>query len=172
MVVVAPGADLAHAAALLGDEVTTVPGGPTRQVSVSFGLAALSDDVDTVLVHDVARPFVPVDVVHRVLARLADGADAVVPARPVTDTIKQVDEEGAVVATLDRSGLRAVQTPQGFRRAVLEAAHAAGAGRSLTDDAALVEATGRPRRRGRRRRGGVQDHRPWDLALAEAVAAR
>ncbi len=149
-----------------------MPGGPTRQVSVSFGLAALSDDVDTVLVHDVARPFVPVDVVQRVLARLADGADAVVPARPVTDTIKEVDEEGAVVATLDRSGLRAVQTPQGFRRAVLEAAHAAGAGRSLTDDAALVEVRG-----GRvvvvdGAEEAFKITRPWDLALAEAVAAR
>jgi 2-C-methyl-D-erythritol 4-phosphate cytidylyltransferase len=172
VVVVAPGAHLAHAAALLGDEVTTVPGGPTRQASVSFGLAAVADDVDTVLVHDVARPFVPVDVVERVLARLADGADAVVPARPVTDTIKEVDEEGAVVATLDRSGLRAVQTPQGFRRAVLEAAHAAGARPSLTDDAALVEARG-----GRVVVVDGADEafkitRPWDLALAEAVAAR
>ena len=68
-IVVAPGPHLAHAAALLGDEVTTVAGGPTRQASVSFGLAALAADVDTVLVHDVARPFVPVEVMDRVLRR-------------------------------------------------------------------------------------------------------
>jgi 2-C-methyl-D-erythritol 4-phosphate cytidylyltransferase len=107
-----------------------------------------------------------------VLDALADGADAVIPTRPVTDTIKQVDEDGTVVATLDRSELRAVQTPQGFRRAVLEAAHAAGVGRNFTDDAALVEAHGG--------RVAVVDGadeafkitRPWDLALAEAVARR
>ena len=173
VVVVAPGLYVAHAAALLSDEVTTIAGGPTRQASVSFGLAAVATDVDTVLVHDVARPFVPVEVVDRVLAALAEGgADAVIPTRPVTDTIKQVDEEGAVVATLDRSELRVVQTPQGFRRAVLEAAHAAGVGRNFTDDAALVEAHGG--------RVAVVDGadeafkitRPWDLALAEAVAGR
>jgi 2-C-methyl-D-erythritol 4-phosphate cytidylyltransferase len=172
VVVVAPGPRLAHAAAVIGDEVTIVPGGPTRQASVSFGLAALADDVDTVLVHDVARPFVPVDVLERVLAGLAEGADAVVPVRPVTDTVKQVDEEGTVVATLDRTVLRAVQTPQGFRRAVLEAAHVGAAGHGATDDAALVE-----------QRGGrvvVVDGadeafkitHPWDLALADAMAVR
>jgi 2-C-methyl-D-erythritol 4-phosphate cytidylyltransferase len=172
IIVVAPGLYVAHAAAVLSDEVTTVAGGPTRQASVSFGLAALAADVDTVLVHDVARPFVPVEVLDRVLDALADGADAVIPTRPVTDTIKQVDEDGTVVATLDRSELRAVQTPQGFRRAVLEAAHAAGVGRNFTDDAALVEAHGG--------RVAVVDGadeafkitRPWDLALAEAVARR
>jgi 2-C-methyl-D-erythritol 4-phosphate cytidylyltransferase len=172
VVVVAPGLYVAHAAALLSDEVTTIAGGPTRQASVSFGLAAVATDIDTVLVHDVARPFVPVEVVDRVLAALAEGADAVVPTRPVTDTIKQVDEEGAVVATLDRSELRVVQTPQGFRRAVLEAAHAAGVGRNFTDDAALVEAHGGQVAVVDGADEAFKITRPWDLALAEAVAGR
>ena len=172
VVVVAPGLYVAHAAALLSDEVTTIAGGPTRQASVSFGLAALATDIDTVLVHDVARPFVPVEVVDRVLAALAEGADAVVPTRPVTDTIKQVDEDGAVVATLDRSELRVVQTPQGFRRAVLEAAHAAGVGRNFTDDAALVEAHGGQVAVVDGADEAFKITRPWDLALAEAVAGR
>ena len=172
VVVVAPGLYVAHAAALLSDEVTTIAGGPTRQASVSFGLAAVATDIDTVLVHDVARPFVPVEVVDRVLAALAEGADAVVPTRPVTDTIKQVDEDGAVVATLDRSELRVVQTPQGFRRAVLEAAHAAGVGRNFTDDAALVEAHGGQVAVVDGADEAFKITRPWDLALAEAVAGR
>ena len=172
VVVVAPGLYVAHAAALLSDEVTTIAGGPTRQASVSFGLAAVATDIDTVLVHDVARPFVPVEVVDRVLAALAEGADAVVPTRPVTETIKQVDEDGAVVATLDRSELRVVQTPQGFRRAVLEAAHAAGVGRNFTDDAALVEAHGGQVAVVDGADEAFKITRPWDLALAEAVAGR
>ena len=139
---------------------------------MSFGLAAVATDVDTVLVHDVARPFVPVEVVDRVLAALAEGADAVIPTRPVTDTIKQVDEDGAVVATLDRSELRVVQTPQGFRRAVLEAAHAAGVGRNFTDDAALVEAHGSQVTVVDGADEAFKITRPWDLALAEAVAGQ
>jgi 2-C-methyl-D-erythritol 4-phosphate cytidylyltransferase len=172
VVVVAPGGSLARAAALLDDGVTTVAGGPTRQASVAFGLAALAADVDTVLVHDVARPFAPAGVLDRVLAALVDGADAVVPGRPVIDTIKRVDDDGAVVETLDRSGLWAVQTPQGFRRSVLEAAHASGVGRGLTDDAGLVEADG-----GRVVVVDGADEafkitRPGDLIRAAAVAPR
>ncbi len=155
-----------------GDDVTVVAGGATRQQSVGAGLATLAADVDTVLVHDVARPFVPAEVIDRVLAALAAGADAVIPARPVTDTIKRVAAGGVVAETLDRSTLWAVQTPQGFGRNVLVAAHEAAAVGDVTDDAGLVEAHG----------GTVvvvdgadeafKITRPWDLVLAEAVAAR
>jgi 2-C-methyl-D-erythritol 4-phosphate cytidylyltransferase len=151
---------------------TVVAGGSTRQASVACGLAAVSHDVDAVLVHDVARPFAPRDVIDRVLAALAAGADAVIPACPITDTVKRVDASGAVVETIDRSALRAVQTPQGFRRSVLVAAHTLGARTVATDDAALVEAQG-----GRVVVVDGADEsfkitRPWDLLLAEAVAAR
>lgn len=169
-VVVAP-ADRIDEAQRLAPDAVVVAGGATRQESVDAGLSALPDDVDVVLVHDVARPFVPRAVIDRVLDALTEGVDAVVPALPVTDTIKQVDEHNEVVATIDRTQLVAVQTPQGFRRAALVDAHANGAGTAATDDAWLVESN-----------GGVvvvvsgdddsfKITRPGDLARAEAVAA-
>ena len=75
-----------------------------------------------VLVHDAARPLVPPEVVDRVVAALRAGADGVVPALPLADTVKRVGPDGSVAETLDRSALRAVQTPQGFPLAVLREA--------------------------------------------------
>src|SRR5437773_1897674 len=103
--------------------VTVVAGGRTRQDSVRLGLGVLPDDVDVVLVHDAARPFVPAHTIARVLAAIEDGADAVVPAVPVADTIKRVSADGLVLGTVERAELRAAQTPQGFRRGPLSAAH-------------------------------------------------
>jgi 2-C-methyl-D-erythritol 4-phosphate cytidylyltransferase len=170
VIVVAPADRLDEAKALTGAVV--VAGGATRQASVAAGLAALDADVDTVLVHDVARAFVPAAVIDRVVAAVAGGADAVIPVRAVTDTIKRVDDTRRVVDTVDRSALVAVQTPQGFRRSVLDAAHAAAASDAVTDDAGLVESYG----------GTVvvvdgadesfKVTHPWDLVVAEAVAAR
>jgi 2-C-methyl-D-erythritol 4-phosphate cytidylyltransferase len=170
VIVVAPVERVGPAEALTGS--TVVAGGATRQASVAAGLAALASDVEAVLVHDVARAFAPVAVIERVIAALDAGADAVIPVRPITDTIKQVDADGRVVQTVDRSTLVAVQTPQGFRRSVLAAAHRAAPQAEVTDDAGLVEAYG----------GTVvvvdgadesfKITHPWDLALAEAVATR
>jgi 2-C-methyl-D-erythritol 4-phosphate cytidylyltransferase len=115
--------------------VLFVPGGATRSASVRCGLAAVPDAADVVLVHDGARPLASVELYRRVIDAVIDGADAVVPVVAVVDTIRSVD--GGVV---DRERLRAVQTPQGFRGAVLRAAHAGGA--EATDDAALAEAIG------------------------------
>lgn len=143
---------------LAGDPSVTVPvtvvdGGPTRQASVAAGLAAGGRAHDVVLVHDAARPLVPADLVRRVAAAVRAGHGAVVPGLPVTDTVKQVvpgDDAELVVGTPDRAVLRAVQTPQGFSRDLLERAHRAGRGRSgseavaATDDAGLVEALGEP----------------------------
>lgn len=117
-----------------------VAGGAERSASVAAGLAALHPACDVVLVHDAARCLTPVAVFDRVVAAVRSGADGVVPGVPLVDTVKAVDADGLVTATPDRASLRAVQTPQGFRRQVLEAAHAAGGG--ATDDAALVEALG------------------------------
>jgi 2-C-methyl-D-erythritol 4-phosphate cytidylyltransferase len=152
---------------------TVLPGGVTRQESVARALGAVADDVDAVLVHDVARAFVPVEMIGRVLAALADGAEAVVPVVPVTDTIRscdpRTDQLGGVV---DRTKLRAMQTPQGFQRAVLTEAHEKGRTLQVTDDVALVEALGR------RVVAVPGDGRafkitaPLDLALAEVVAAQ
>ncbi|HEY2984177.1 MAG TPA: 2-C-methyl-D-erythritol 4-phosphate cytidylyltransferase [Jatrophihabitantaceae bacterium] len=172
LVVVAPAALLGRCAELTGAGVTVVAGGATRQASVRAGLAALAPDVDAVLVHDVARPFVPVEVLDRVLAALAGGAVAVIPGLPVTDTIKRVDAGHVVAETLDRSTLRAVQTPQGFDRAVLVAAHDAAPSGDVTDDAGLVEARGATVVVVDGADEAFKITRPWDLVLAEAVTAR
>jgi 2-C-methyl-D-erythritol 4-phosphate cytidylyltransferase len=126
-------------AMLAGLSVSVVAGGPERQDSVRLALAALPPDVDLVLVHDAARALVPVPVVEAVVAALREGAAAAVPVLAVSDTVKRV-ADGTVVQTLDRSSLVAVQTPQGFVRAVLERAHESDA--LVTDDAAMVEALG------------------------------
>src|SRR5205823_707637 len=121
--------------------------GPDRTSSVRHGLAALPDRVGRVLVHDAARCLVPGDLVRRV-AEAVPTWGAVVPGLPLADTVKQVDAAGTVVATPDRAWLRAVQTPQGFDRDLLERAHRtqqrAGSPSEATDDAALVERLGEP----------------------------
>ena len=118
-------------------------GGKLRQDSVRMGLAALPANVTHVLVHDAARPFVTPGLIRKVCDCLADGATAVIPAIPVTDTIKTV-ANGRVVSTLPRADLVAVQTPQGFALDALAAAHAHAVATNLTvtDDAALLEALG------------------------------
>lgn len=106
------------------------------------GLDALREDDSIVLVHDAARAMAPAALFGAVIAAVRAGHDAVVPALPVVDTIKQVDGSGQVVTTQDRAALRAVQTPQGFRRDVLLRAHASAGPAGATDDAALVESCG------------------------------
>jgi 2-C-methyl-D-erythritol 4-phosphate cytidylyltransferase len=173
VVVAAPPHEVTSVRALLADhevpaEVCVVAGGATRQESVRLAVAALAPDVDIVLVHDAARPLVPVELVDAVAAAVRDGADAVVPGLPVTETIKEVDGASVVRTTLDRSALRAVQTPQGFRRALLEQAHAA-ADLVATDDAGLVERLGRPVRVVPGAEEAFKVTRPLDLLLAEAL---
>jgi 2-C-methyl-D-erythritol 4-phosphate cytidylyltransferase len=140
VVVVAPATHVTHAAELTA--VPVVAGGAERQDSVAAGLAALPDDAELVLVHDVARPFVPNSVIDAVIAALRDGAVAVVPVVPIHDTVRRLDDDGALDGIVDRARLAAVQTPQGFRRDVLALAHQRAAGVVATDDAALVEALG------------------------------
>ena len=117
-----------------------VAGGATRSESVRNGLAVVPPDATIVCVHDAARPLASEALFAAVVAAVHGGADAAVPAVPVTDTIKVVDASGAVVATPERATLVAVQTPQAFRAPALRRAHAAGT--DSTDDAALVEAAG------------------------------
>ncbi|GGV69753.1 MULTISPECIES: 2-C-methyl-D-erythritol 4-phosphate cytidylyltransferase [Streptomyces] len=158
-------------------DILVVPGGSSRQESVRLGLQALPPGHDIVLVHDAARPLVPVDTVDAVIEAVRAGAPAVVPALPLADTVKQVEPAAApgepepVVATPDRSLLRAVQTPQGFDRATLVRAHETVT-TDVTDDASMVEQLGE-------RVVTVPGHeeafkvtRPLDLVLAEAVLAR
>jgi 2-C-methyl-D-erythritol 4-phosphate cytidylyltransferase len=184
VVVAAPPDEVSAVRRMLDDvlpdrvDLVVVPGGASRQESVRRALDVLPDDVDIVLVHDAARCLVPVSLVEAVVAAVRSGAGAVVPGLPVADTVKRVGDDGLVAATLDRSELWSVQTPQGFRPAVLMAAHQAGkrAGTGpenepATDDAGLVERIG-----GRVTLVPGSDEafkvtRPVDLLLAEAVLA-
>ena len=134
-------------AILLAEELGTgkvsasVSGGATRTESVRAGVAEVPEEALVVLVHDAARPFLPGDVIERVLAPLGEGWDGAVPALPVADTLKRADPDEAVAETVDRSSLYAVQTPQAFLADVLRKA-LAGDVEDASDCAALVEAQG------------------------------
>jgi 2-C-methyl-D-erythritol 4-phosphate cytidylyltransferase len=128
------------ASAAGGEPPRLVAGGASRSESVRKGLAAVPADALVVLVHDGARPFVTGALFERVVAAVRAGADGVIPGIALTDTIKRVAADGTVLATVDRSDLRAVQTPQGFSAAILRAAYADDP--DATDDAAVVEAAG------------------------------
>lgn len=156
-----------------------VPGGGTRQESVKLGLDALPEDIGVVLVHDAARPLVPVDTVDAVIEAVRDGAPAVVPALPLADTVKEVEpgapgEPEPVLSTPVRARLRAVQTPQGFDRDTLMRAHqeVAVSGEGATDDAGMVERLGAPVVVVPGHEEAFKVTRPLDLVLAEAVLAR
>jgi 2-C-methyl-D-erythritol 4-phosphate cytidylyltransferase len=114
-------------------------GGATRSESVRAGLALVPDDATVIVVHDAARPLATRALWAAVLAAVRDGADAAIPALPLTDTVKRV-KEGRVVETVPREDLYGVQTPQAFAAAALRAAHAQRD--DATDDAALIEANG------------------------------
>lgn len=117
-----------------------VPGGATRQASVRAGLEALASEApDIVLVHDAARPFIPLGTLEVLAVALATNPGAI-PAVPVADTLKR-GEGGTIAATVDRTGLFRAQTPQAFRYPLLLALHRTAA-EGATDDAALLEAAG------------------------------
>lgn len=171
LVVAAPADDVDDVRGLLaGLGADVVPGGAERPDSVARALAVLPADVDLVLVHDAARCLVPVEVVERVVGALRDGAAAVVPVLPVADTVKEVDAAGDVVRTVPRADLRAVQTPQGFAREVLERAHRE-CPPGATDDASMVEALGVAVRTVAGHEEAFKVTRRLDLLLAEAVLA-
>jgi len=145
------------------------PGGATRQDSVYLGLQAL-EPCELVLIHDGARPLVQPDVLARGIgvARLHGSALAVTP---VTDTIKEVDSSGRVVATLDRTSLRAAQTPQVFAwNTIMEAYERAGAARCrCTDDASVLEIAGIPVQTYDGDRTNVKVSTPADVAVVRAL---
>lgn len=127
------------------DRLMISVGGKTRQQSASNGLDDLPDEAQVVLIHDAARPGVTDSTIGRVIDAVRhDGA--AIAALPVTDTIKNVDAAGRITQTVDRSHLWRAQTPQGFRREIIVAAHREGAPGKIdaTDDAALCERLGIP----------------------------
>jgi 2-C-methyl-D-erythritol 4-phosphate cytidylyltransferase len=127
------------------DRLLISVGGRTRTESVQHGLEDLPNEAQVALVHDAARPLLDQAVIDGVIAKARDGICAV-PGLPVVDTIKEVDKDGRVIRTVDRSRLWRVQTPQAFPRASIERAHreARAANVDATDDAALCERIGLP----------------------------
>lgn len=172
VVVAVPPGRTDEAKLILGEKATIVAGGADRVESVRLALAAAGEP-DFVLVHDAARPLTPPALVVRVVEALHAGHRAVVPGLAIPDTIKAVDANGAVLATPERAGLRAVQTPQGFAAdLLLRAYQQADPATQFTDDASMVEHIG----------GQVQVvdgdplafkiTTPLDALLAEAVVSR
>jgi len=145
VVVAVPADRIDQAGQALGDRVTVVAGGADRTQSVSLALAGLSllpATAEFVLVHDAARALTPPRLIVRVVDALRSGHRAVVPALPLSDTIKAVDANGVVLGTPERAGLRAVQTPQGFATDLLLRAYERAGSADFTDDASLVEQLG------------------------------
>jgi len=145
-------------------------GGAERQDSVRLGLSALESDCDIVMIHDAARPFITPELIEQSVVAAAEYGGALV-AIPARDTIKRVNEELMVVATVPRQDLWLAQTPQTFRAETIRAAHsrAYALGVTATDDAALLEWAGKevkivP--------GDIQNFKittPEDLQMAEAL---
>ena len=143
VVVVAQG-EVDHARGVLAGSpcAQVTVGGAERIDSVRAGLAALGQDIEAVLIHDAARPFVTAAHVHDLLAAL-ETADGALPALAVSDTLKRAGEDRVVQATPGRAGLWRAQTPQAFRRDAIDAAYAAWPRDEVpTDDAAVLERAG------------------------------
>ena len=151
------------------DDVVLTPGGETRQDSVWNGLQQI--DAETVVVHDAARPLVTADLVRSVLDALGDGADAVVAAVPVDETLKLVRDGQTVSETVDRSKLWRAQTPAAFKTASLRAAHerANDEGFVGTDESQLIERYGGSVKVVPGTRDNLKVTFPEDFSVAEAM---
>jgi 2-C-methyl-D-erythritol 4-phosphate cytidylyltransferase len=149
-----------------------VAGGPSRSESVRNAVEA-APEADVFVVHDAARPLLTADLVERCVGALVEGLDGAIAAARVTDTIKQADAAGRVVATPDRGALWAVQTPQVFLADSLRRALAVDPARlaAATDDASLVEAAGGTIELVESRAENFKVTTPLDLRMAEAVIA-
>ena len=174
LVVVLPEDLVPRGTALVGEpkrRPTFVAGGPRRQDSVANGMAAIRPDVEIVLVHDAARPFASRALIDRVIAAAAE-TGAAVPALAARDTVKRVDPlTHTIASTIPRQEVWLAQTPQGFRRAVLQRALATGAAEpEATDEAVLAERVGASVRVVEGEPENVKITTPEDLAVARARA--
>jgi 2-C-methyl-D-erythritol 4-phosphate cytidylyltransferase len=147
-----------------------VPGGAERQDSVRHALDAAGAEAEIIVVHDAVRPFLTASMVEAVVARAAERGAALV-AIPMRDTVKQVGADGLVTGTVDRGQLWLAQTPQAFRRGLLEEAHrkALLEGFRATDDAQLVERLGHRVAIVEGSSDNIKITRPEDLAMGEAI---
>lgn len=150
-----------------------IQGGDTRQASVFNGLQALPDEATHVLIHDGARCLATPALFDR-CAQAALQTKGFIAAVPVKDTIKQVNGQGIIVNTPDRSQLWAAQTPQGFEIALLKQCHTKGQrqGWQVTDDAALLEKCGVPVSIVEGEETNLKVTTPMDLAIAQFILQR
>ena len=150
--------------------VGIMPGGAERQDSVYIGLKALDPQTDIVLIHDGARPFVPVELIRRTIEETRFWK-SVVAAIPVRDTIKEVAADGWVRKTIDRQHLWEIQTPQGFMYPLLLDAHERARAEKFygPDDAALIERLGLPVKVIQGDRLNIKITTPEDLTLGESI---
>ena len=140
LVVVAPADRIALLAKVTGDRARVVAGGDTRTASSWAALDALAG-CDVIAIHDAARPFAPPSLYARCM-EIAAADGSAVAGLPLADTVRRADEAGAATEELSREGLWSAQTPQAFRRDLLEKARKAAADRPYSDDAAAVSAAG------------------------------
>lgn len=155
--------------------VAITPGGSSRQESVRMGLEVVRKDpvlskARTILVHDSVRPMVPAYVTASVISAIRQGAVAVAPGVEVNDSVRRITDDGTTTV-VDRSQLRAIQTPQGFDSKVLLESHdaMAEAGREFTDDLSCVEALGYRVTLVPGSRLGIKITEPADLTIARAL---
>ncbi len=150
-----------------------INGGSTRQESVQLGLASLPIEAKYVLIHDGARCLVDPELFNQCSGIVSSG-QAVIAATKVNDTIKEVNNDGFITSTPDRSVLWAAQTPQGFAVAELKEAHATAISNSweVTDDASLYEKLGWPVKILESASSNIKVTTPFDLSIAEAIIAR
>ncbi len=147
-----------------------IPGGETRQESVFNGLSALTDDIDYVIIHDGVRPFISDEIITKCLEAAAEWG-ASVAAVPVKETIKFANEDHFIVQTPNRKLLWRVQTPQVFRKRLIETAHksALQEGKGAPDDATLVEKLGSPIKLVMGNYKNIKLTTPEDLRFAETI---
>jgi 2-C-methyl-D-erythritol 4-phosphate cytidylyltransferase len=173
IVVCVPATELsARRAEIKNPGVRVVIGGDSRPASVRKGLAALGElkDDAIILIHDAVRPLCTQDLVTRIVQATATHG-AAIPALPVTDTIKEVDEQNFVIKTLPRKRLQSVQTPQGFKACILHAAYRRfpSDDADFTDEAALVEGAGFKVATVAGESSNLKITTPFDLDVAELL---
>lgn len=175
VIVALPGPIAADPPAWLLDydrRITLVKGGAERFDSVLRGIEAVSESIDIIIVHDAARPLVTAAIVERVLVAARSGGGAIA-AIPMVDTVHELNGKGRIVATPPRERLRAAQTPQAFRRAVLVDAcrRAVADGLRGTDEAAVVSRYGGDVTAVDGSSDNIKVTVPSDLLVAEALLA-
>jgi 2-C-methyl-D-erythritol 4-phosphate cytidylyltransferase len=150
-----------------------IGGGPTRHASLHCALSTIESHFEIVVLHDACRPLAPPDVVSRVVGAVQRGAPAAVPVVEVTETVKELDEDGRVARTVPRESLVRVQSPQAVRRSLLDAAHArCGPADLATDEVGALVPPGTPLVTVQGDHDAFPVLRAADLTLAQAVLAR